>query len=159
VIAKEGGAVATIDIRECTHNDIDAVLTLESEWEQEAIAHTFVPISRDEVVASLTQFPSYFLVAEFDGRVVGYINGTVQIGTEESIIPTQEPYVAIENLYVTSQFRHKQVGGQLLERFMEAAEQQGLHRFLVGSNSKQIEKILTFYQDHGFKLWYVQLYK
>ena len=103
--------MATIDIRACTHNDIDAVLTLDSEWEREAIAHIFVPISRDEFIASLTQFPSYFLVAEYNGRIIGYINGTVHLGTEETIIPAQEPYVTIENIYVNIEFRYKHVGG------------------------------------------------
>jgi ribosomal protein S18 acetylase RimI-like enzyme len=159
IVAKGGGAVATIEIRECTHDEIDAVLTLDREWEQEAIAHVFVPISREDFVASLTQFPSTFFVAEYAGRIIGYINGTVQIGTDATIIPAHEPYLVIENLYVTREFRHQHVGGQLLERCMAAGEQQGLHRFVVGSNSKQIDKILTFYQDHGFKLYHVQLVK
>jgi len=156
----EGRAnMALIGIRACTHNDIDAVLTLDREWEQEAIAHVFVPISRDEFIESLTRFPSYFLVAEYNGRIVGYINGTVRIGAEATIIPVQERYVEIENVYVTAEFRHKQVGGQLVERLLEAAKQSGIQRFVVSSNSKQMEKIIAFYQSHGFKLWSVHLFQ
>jgi ribosomal protein S18 acetylase RimI-like enzyme len=146
-------------IRACTPGDIDAVLALDREWEREAIAHIFVPISRDEFIASLAQFPSYFLVAEDNGRIIGYINGSVHLGTEAAIIPVQEPYVLIENIYVNVEFRHMHIGGELVERLLVAAQEQGIQRFLVSSTSKQMEKILTFYQGHGFKLWYVQLYK
>jgi ribosomal protein S18 acetylase RimI-like enzyme len=149
----------SIDIRPCSHDDIDAVLTLDREWEQEAIAQLFFPISRDEFISCLTQFPAYFLVAEYNHRIIGYSNGTVHLGTEATIIPAHEPYMQIENLYVTAEFRHKQVGGRLMERLLNTAQQQGIHHFLVSSNSKQIEKILAFYQGYGFKLWHVQLYK
>jgi hypothetical protein len=37
-----------VHIRACTHQDIDAILQLDSQWEQEQIAHAFVPISREE---------------------------------------------------------------------------------------------------------------
>ncbi|HEU5101807.1 MAG TPA: GNAT family N-acetyltransferase [Roseiflexaceae bacterium] len=151
--------MTTIDIRPCTHDDIDALLALESEWEREGIAHIFVPISRDEFAASLTQFPEYFLVAEHNGRIIGYVNGSVQLGTTETIIPAQTPYLMLENLYVNIAFRHKRVGGQLVEQFFEVAAQRGIQRFMVSSNSKQIDKILAFYQNHGFKLWHVELYK
>lgn len=151
--------MTTIDIRGCTPADIDAVLALDAEWEREGVAHRFVPISRDEFSNNLAQFPDYFLVAEHDGQVVGYINGTLQLGAEDTIIPAQTPYLTLENLYVSRGFRHQGIGGQLIERIFEAAGQRGISRFVVGSNSKQIDKILAFYQSHGFKLWHVELYR
>jgi ribosomal protein S18 acetylase RimI-like enzyme len=149
----------SIDIRSCRHDDIDAVLTLDRAWEREAVAQIFVPISRDEFLASLAQFPAYFLVAERNHRIIGYINGTIQLATEVTIIPAHERYLQIENLYVTAEFRHQQIGGHLMERLLDTAQQQGIQHVLVSSNSKQIEKILAFYQGYGFKLWHVQLYK
>ena len=151
--------MAAINIRACTQIDIDAVLALDREWQEEAIAQVFSPVSRDEVVANLMQFPAYFWVAESEDGVVGYINGSLRTGTDVTIIPVDESYVEIENLYVTIQLCHRQVGRQLIERLMEAAHQRGVERFLVSSDSKQMDKILSFYAGHGFKLWYVQMYK
>lgn len=149
----------TIDIRACTNNDIGAVLSLDREWEQESVAHVFIPISRDEFVANLAEFPECFFVAAHQGRIIGYINGSVHLGAESTIVPAQEPYATIENLYVQLEHRHNHVGGQLIERFVAAAHQRGIQRFLVGSNSKQMDKILALYRGHGFKLWSVQLYR
>ena len=42
-----------VRIRACTHQDIDAVLQLDRQWEQEHIAHDFIPISREEFEAAL----------------------------------------------------------------------------------------------------------
>jgi ribosomal protein S18 acetylase RimI-like enzyme len=147
------------DIRACTQEDIDAVLALEREWEQEGIAHVFVPNSPEYFFSNLNEFPALFWVAALDHRVVGYINGTVQTGAPETVIPADEKYVVIEDLYVTSEFRHARIGGRLLERLMDSARHHGIQRFVVGSNSRQMGKILTFYQSYGFTLWQVQLYQ
>ena len=150
---------ARVEFRLCTQADMDAVFALEHEWQQEGIAHVFVPQERDYFVANLNDFPAFFWVAALDRRVIGYINGSVHTGTQETVIPADEKYVVIENLYVTSDFRHERIGGQLIERLMDSARQQGIQRFVVGSNSRQMEKILAFYQSYGFKLWQVQLYQ
>jgi hypothetical protein len=60
-------------IRECTYNDIEAVVQLDAQWEQEHIAYNFIPISREEFIAHLQSFQTYFLVAESDGYIVGYV--------------------------------------------------------------------------------------
>jgi hypothetical protein len=36
-------------MRECTSRDTDAILQLDAQWEQENIAHDFLPISREAV--------------------------------------------------------------------------------------------------------------
>jgi ribosomal protein S18 acetylase RimI-like enzyme len=143
-------------IRACTHNDIDAVLQLDRQWEEEQIAHDFLPISREEFLTALERFPAYFLVAESDGGIVGYIQGVVRLRKWVAVLPDGEPYVEIENVYVHPDFRHRDIGGQLMERLMAVAAQQGIQRFVVSSTSKEMDKILHFYRRHGFTPWYVQ---
>jgi ribosomal protein S18 acetylase RimI-like enzyme len=46
--------------------------------------------------------------------LVGYIHGSVHQGTGVAVIPEQEPYVEIENVYVHPDFRHRYIGGQLM---------------------------------------------
>src|SRR5689334_163477 len=135
-------------IRSCAQSDIDAVVQLEREWEREDIAYgDFNPISREVFIAFLERFPAYFLVAESDGQIVGYVHGSVQRDKRMEVLPEQEPYVEIENIYVKSNFRNKDIGGKLLERLFEVARQDGMQRFVVSTASKDTDKILNFYRS------------
>ena len=98
-------------------------------------------------------------MAESAGRIVGYINGSVRLNQELAIIPAQETYLEIENIYVQPEFRNQNIGGKLIERLLEIAGQEGIERFLVATVTKDMDKILNFYRRHGFKPWYVQLFK
>src|SRR5262249_14781783 len=106
-----------VRIRACTLHDIDAVIGLERQWEQEDIAYgDFKPMDREVYVAILDRFPAYFLVAESDGQLVGYIHASVQPAKSIEVIPEQEPHVAIEDIYVQPDLRNQDIGGKLLER-------------------------------------------
>jgi len=149
-----------IRIRVCTPNDIDAVIGLERQWEQEDIAYgDFNPMSREAYLSILDRFPNYFLVAESDRQLVGYIHASVQRNKPVEVSPAQEPYVEIEDIYVQPDFRSRDIGGELLERLFEVAQQEGIQRFIVGTLSKETEKILRFYRCHGFTPWRIQFFK
>src|SRR5687767_2667944 len=95
-----------VQIRPCTLQDLEAVRQLEHQWEQEEIAYgDFNPMSHAMFRAVLERFPAYFLVADHHGQLIGYIYGTPQRTTSSEVIPVQEPYVEIENIYVLPAFR------------------------------------------------------
>jgi ribosomal protein S18 acetylase RimI-like enzyme len=147
-----------VRIRTCTLSDIDSVIALERQWEQEDIAYgDFNPLSREAYVSILERFPAYFLVAESGEQLVGYIHGSVQRDKPVEVI--QEPYVEIEDIYVQPGFRDRNIGGALLERLFEVAGQEGIQRFIVGTLSKETDRILTFYRSHGFTPWRIQFFK
>jgi len=147
-------------IRACTPNDIDGVIALERQWEQEDIAYgDFNPMSREAYVAILDRFLAYFLVAESDGQLVGYIHASVQRNNPVEVIPAHEPYVAIEDIYVQPGYRDRDIGGALLERIFEVAWQEGIQRFIVGTLSKETDRILKFYRSHGFTPWRIRFFK
>jgi GNAT superfamily N-acetyltransferase len=147
-------------IRACTADDIDGVIALERQWEQEDIAYgDFNPMSREAYVAILERFPAYFLVAESDGQLVGYIHASLQRTSPVEVIPADEPYVVIEDIYVQPDFRGSDIGGALLERVFAVARQEGIERFIVGTLSKETDKILKFYRSHGFTPWRIQFFK
>ena len=151
--------MSKIVIRACHPNDIEEILQLDRHWEQENIAHNFIFISREEFIACLERFPEYFLIAESGGHIVGYINGSVQTGKKVAVIPEQESYLEIDNIYVKPEFRNKGIGGKLMKRLLETAAQNGIQRFFVSSDSKEMDKVLNFYRGYGFKLWYIQMFK
>ena len=147
-------------IRECTRADIDAILQMERQWEQEDIAYgDFNPMSREAYVSILERFPAYFLMAEHDGQLVGYIHASVHHDKPVEVIPAHESYVEIEDIYVQPDYRGRDIGGALLERVFEVARQEGIQRFIVGTLSKETDKILRFYRSHGFTPWRIQFFK
>jgi ribosomal protein S18 acetylase RimI-like enzyme len=160
IAMKRGFTMEQVRIRACTPDDIEGVIALERLWEQEDIAYgDFNPMSREAYVAFLERFPAYFLVAESDGQLVGYIHASVQRDNPVEVIPAQEPYVAIEDIYVQPDYRDGDIGGALLERIFEIARQEGTQRFTVGTRSKETDRILTFYRSHGFIPWSLQFFK
>lgn len=149
-----------VGIRAYTPADIDGVIALERQWEREEIAYgDFNPMSREDYLAILERFPAYFLVAESDGQLVGYIHASVQQDNPVEVIPSDQPYVAIEDIYVPPDFRNRDIGGALLERVFEIARQEGIERFTVGTLSKETDRILKFYRSHGFTPWRIQFFR
>jgi ribosomal protein S18 acetylase RimI-like enzyme len=149
-----------VRIRACTRSDIDSVIALERQWEQEEIAYgNFNPMSREAYISILERFPAYFLVAESDGQLVGYIHASSEHEQWVEVIPELEPYVEIEDIYVQPDFRDRGIGGALLERVFEIAQQEGIERFIVGTLSKETDSILKFYRSHGFTPWRIQFFK
>ena len=149
-----------VRIRACTPTDIDGVIALERQWEQEDIAYgNFNPMSREAYIAILERFPAYFLVAEHDGQLVGYIHASTDHEQRVEVIPEGEPYVAIEDIYVLPDVRDQEVGGKLLERVFAIAQAAGIQRFVAGTKSKDTDRILKFYRSHGFTAWHIQFFK
>ena len=146
-------------IRECTLQDIEDILQLDRQWDQENIAFEFIDVSREEFIADLERFQPYFLVAASDEGIVGYINGSVRLSQGVAVIPEQEQYLEIENIYVKPAFRNRQIGSKLMDRLLEVAAQNGIEKFVVATVSKDMDKVLNFYRRYGFKPWYVQLVK
>jgi ribosomal protein S18 acetylase RimI-like enzyme len=149
-----------VRIRTCTLDDIDGVIALERQWEQEDIAYgDFNPMSHAAYGTILERFPEYFLVAESAGHLVGYIHASVHHDKPVEVIPAEEPYVDIEDIYIQPDYRDRDIGGALLEGVFAVAQQEGIERFIVGTLSKETDRILKFYRSHGFTPWRMQFFK
>ena len=145
-------------IRGCTHRDLEGIWQLDNLWNEEGVAYVWYG-DRDSLFADFERFPKYFLVAETEDRIVGYVNGSVRVNETMEVLPKSETYLEIENIYVMSEFRDMQVGGDLLERLLAVARENGIERFVVSTVTKDMDRILSFYRGHGFKPWFVELFK
>ena len=146
-------------IRECTHQDLESIFQLDQLWDEEGVAYVFVYGSREDFMADFERFQKYFLVAESDGQIIGYINGAVRVNEKLDVLPRQETYLEIENIYVLREYRDQHVGGNLIERLLAIAEGDGIKRFVVSTVTKDMDRILRFYGRYGFKPWFVELFK
>lgn len=132
------------------------MLALQKQWVAEGITHGLVDASVEEFTNRLGQF---FLVAEQDAAVIGFITATEHESTGLAVIPRGQRYLEIDDVYVVPERQHQGVGGRLLDRIQQEAREKGIDRFLIYSASKDIDSILRFYRGHGFRSWYVQMYK
>jgi ribosomal protein S18 acetylase RimI-like enzyme len=146
-------------IRECARQDLDSIFQLDHLWDEEGVAYVFTHGNREEFIADFERFKKYFLVAESDGQIIGYINGSVRVNEKVEVLPKQETYLEIENIYVRPEYRDRHVGGVLLEQLLAVAEQNGIKRFVVSTVTKDMDRILKFYGRYGFRPWFVELFK
>jgi len=81
--------MTNVSIRECARQDLEGVFELDKLWREEGVAHIWYG-SRDDVMAAFDRFQNYFLVAESDGRIVGYINGSIRTNETVNVLPIAE---------------------------------------------------------------------
>jgi len=143
-------------IRECTRDDIESVLEMARGWEAEDSTYGYVAEKADELAGRIGP---YFLVAESRGCVVGYAFGSVHVSEGTAVLPAGEAYVEVDAIYVAAEHRSSGIGGMLLDGLLEAARRNGVERSLVYSATRDLEKVLRFYRRHGFKNWYVRMYR
>lgn len=148
-----------VRIRPCTHQDFESIFELDKLWHEEGVAYSWADYSQEDFIAEFERFPEYYLVAENDGQTIGYVNGSVRVNEKVEVLPKQETYLEIENIYVRPEFRNLHVGGDLIEQLLAISERNGIKRFVVSTVTKDMERILRFYQRYGFKPWAVELFK
>jgi ribosomal protein S18 acetylase RimI-like enzyme len=90
---------------------------------------------------------------------VGYIHASSDHEQRVEVFPEGEPYIAIEDIYVLPDVRDQEIGGKLLEHVFAIAQAAGIQRFVVGTKSKETDKILRFYRSYGFTPWRIQFFK
>jgi ribosomal protein S18 acetylase RimI-like enzyme len=68
-------------------------------------------------------------------------------------------FLKITNIFVSAAFRSRRIGGILLDRLIHEATSRGVDRAMVYSATKDLDRVTSFYRAHGFRGWYVQLYR
>ena len=143
-------------IRRAHREDVPAVVALTAEWAAEDITHGQIAASTEQAEA---WFSGNLWVAEQGAAIIAFASATTHTSDGLAVIPAGETYLEIDELYVAASHRSHGIGGALLEQVLQEASSQGITRGLVYSATKDWRRIIDFYQSHGYKMWYVQMYR
>ena len=142
-------------IRVCRPEDVELVHRLDLEWEAEGVTYGFGPSSPNEIKGALGP---YLLVAVVADEIIGYSRAEVHSSRDLCVFEEGEQHLEIYDLYVREPYRSGGVGGKLVERMKEIAHRNGIHRFRVHSATMDLDRVLKFYRNHGFKTWCMEMY-
>jgi ribosomal protein S18 acetylase RimI-like enzyme len=145
-----------MNIRSAIEADIPVIGRLQQEWFDESSVYGFVPDSQEQLRLILG---SFCLVAETDEDVIGFATGSIHTSDGLAVIPAGKHYIEVDNVYVSSQYRHQGIGGHLVDQLLGEAKKQGVTYALLYSATKDIRSILKFYEQHGFQSWSVQMFR
>lgn len=144
-------------IRKCREEDLSAIIELSNEWIKEDITigyenvkHTFETLGN--------KLGDYFFVLEHKGRIVGYTFGEIKLNPTP-VFDRDEKYLEIYEIYINQNHRDQGQGKLLIDAIKSEAKQHNVAHLLVGSSNKKWHRTVKFYEELGFKMWYVQMYQ
>lgn len=143
-------------IRECVYKDLDYIIALQQQWAKEDITYGFVAADKDYLESKLGK---YFLVAELNKKIVGFVYGTVHKSQNMAVMDNGQLYIEIDDIYVCIDNRGFNIGTILLDKILEIAKENGVKRSLIYSSTKDMEGIIKFYKKHDYKTWCIQMFR
>ncbi len=148
---------SALTIRPCREEDLGLVSQFTAQWEAEHITTGY----RAEAAADLrAKLGPFFLLALWDGEVVGFVAASLleAVPAEMAIFTEGGRYLEIDELYVLPAYREQAIGTTLMQTVMQAARRQGIEHFSVYSSTKQWRSMTAFYEQLGFKMWFVRMF-
>lgn len=143
-------------IHDAVPDDVPRVHALCAAWESEEITYGLAATPAETLDA---QLGPYFLVAEEDGEIVGYVTGSVHTSDGMAVIPDGAAYLEVDELYVIPDRRSQGMGRMLLDTVLARAEAAGVEYQLVYSATKDLRRVMQFYEQSGFQSWCIQLFR
>lgn len=143
-------------IRKCRKEDIESIHNMQVNWQKEDITYGFVPCDREYLESKLGD---YFYIGEIENKIIGFAYGTIHEAKDISVIEDGEKYIEIDDIYIIPEYRNTGIGGVLLDKVLETARDNSIEKSIVYSATKDSHRIVKFYENHGYKTWYVQMFK
>lgn len=131
----------TILIRDAQGEDFDFVYQAINELEETVFAYD---IQRQIFLEHLASSRTIYLIAEYDGKPVGFVSCHVQHLLHHGGLIGE-----IQEMYVIAECRSKNVGSKLLNEVIYLAQNNGVVQIEVTSNIKR-ELAHSFYVRNGF---------
>lgn len=121
------------------HNNFDKTFNLE--W-------TFGEIGTKYFSDSITDENACALVAKDGDKIVGYLVGWMK--DKDNPCRVFKKQAELENMFISEEYRGKNVGSKLVERFIDWAKKSGAGNIRVATAAKN-DKAIAFYRKCGFE--------
>jgi ribosomal protein S18 acetylase RimI-like enzyme len=152
-------------VRQATLQDLDRVTEIEEICFPKAEA-----ASRESFEGRLAVYSESFLVAELDGQMVGFVNGSVindkviheEFYSDASFHDPKGDYQSIFGLDVLPEYRRRGIAAELIKALTETAKKAGRKGMTLCSKQEKIHYYEKFgfveigrsASDHGNAVWY-----
>ncbi|MBD3922134.1 GNAT family N-acetyltransferase [Paenibacillus sp. PR3] len=141
-------------VRRAEASDYMTLSRLSESWESENITYGLKANAIEDLESA------EIWVADEEGLIAGYLLGEVRNNKGLAVFEeTDEAYFEIEEIYVHPAHRSKGYGSALIQHVTELMNQRGITRMTVSTANKNWQKVMAFYQKHGFNSWTMTLYK
>ncbi len=146
-------------IRLASLSDLEAVATLEEDWLHEDAVIGFEINGIESFSKYVAQEDKSIWVAESHEEVVGYVTASILRSSHLAVVPSDQPYVEIDDLYVSPEYRSDSLGSKMVETVLDFARTQKIKYASVFSASSRVADIMRFYQNQGFEPWGIQFHR
>lgn len=139
----------TLYIRTVKMDDLDAIVELES-----SAFHMSEEMTRKDMIGRIENYPDTFLVAQVDGKVVGYVFGPVskeryikdELYFKNQPNNAQYHYQTILSLATNQEYRKQGIASALIEELCKIAQAQDRRAITLTC----LPKLFHFYEKRGF---------
>ena len=147
--------MSDILIREALPSDLEAVMDLTGLWEAENITYGLRRDTPEDLEGCIVW------VAEENGRIVGFAAGREDVSKRRtSIMPDNERYFELEELYVLPKARKSGLGDRLFRRAESYAREKGFKHIMLSTATKDTMAMLRFYvEKEQMQVWSMRLFK
>ena len=144
-----------IVIRRATKADLQAVMDLTGVWESEQITYGLRKDTPEDLEGCVVW------VAQQQDRIVGFVAGREEVTKRKtSIMPENERYFEIEELYVLPDARSGGLGDRLFGQAEDYAREAGYKHIMLSTATKATMAMLRFYvQKQEMTVWSMRLFK
>lgn len=146
-------------IRQASLKDLDAVATLERNWVLEGAVIGFEANGIEGFTSYIDQVDQSIWVAASFNEIVGFVTASIHRSSQLAVVPADESYIEIDDLYVSPAYRSASIGSRLVETVFDFARTQEIKYASVFSASSRVADIMRFYQNQGFEPWGIQFYR
>lgn len=138
-------------IRKAKLSDIKQLEELENKWIKERTSPRIIKTPRSEWKGMINK--GLVAVAAEEDRVVAYASSQIRKAGREIAgkIRKGVNYLELEGLYVDKEFRGQNLSSLILKEIFAIAKRKKMKYILVIADSKDLAKLISFYESKGFE--------
>jgi ribosomal protein S18 acetylase RimI-like enzyme len=143
-------------IRNATGQDIARITILVNKFVHEVPAWGLVARKGDDLKNLDKQL---IWVVEDKNKLIGYAICLPRANDGSCIYSESDKILELDEMYLIPEARRKGIGSELLNVIQTHAVKAGFTKFLMYSAVKNLDPVIDFYRENGFKTWGIQMFK